>query len=147
MLNKKIPAGREFFYATIELCDEFTASQTNTNLIARVNGDFVARNNFICYNLCSELVEDPCRKGLSFMKNQEDYTLKLTEDELRLLKTSVSYSLDSKRARLLELLEGCCDRSSHTLRETDSTRYEEYFDYLILSQKIDHELDEDNLPF
>lgn len=92
-------------------------------------------------------VEDPCRKGLSFMKSQEDYTLKLTEDELRLLKTSVSYSLDSKRARLLELLEGCCDRETHTLHETDSTRYEEYFDYLIISQKIDYELDKDNLPF
>ena len=27
----------------------------------------LTRNNFICYNRCSETVEDPCRKGLSFM--------------------------------------------------------------------------------
>lgn len=68
MLNKKIPAGREFFYATIELCDGFT-SVTNKYQFNRKSftAILLTRNNFICYNLCSETVEDPCRKGLSFM--------------------------------------------------------------------------------
>lgn len=56
------------FYATIEICGEFTASQTNNNLTARVIDVFVARNKCLCYNQSSELVEDPCRKGLSFME-------------------------------------------------------------------------------
>lgn len=67
MLNKKIPAGREFFYGTIELCGHVTRSHKQK--LTLTAGFLFANFALVCYTKLSNVFEDPCRKGLSFMRN------------------------------------------------------------------------------
>lgn len=73
-------------------------------------------------------VEDPCRKGLSFMKRQNTITLEVTDKELELLKNSVQFSCDNKKMRLLEACEGGYDNSDGMVH-IDPARYEEFWQY------------------
>lgn len=62
------------------------------------------------------------------MREQETITLNLTEKELELLKTSVQFSCDSKKMRLLEACESGYDDSDDMIH-IEPARYEEFWQY------------------
>lgn len=82
-------------------------------------------------------VEDPCRKGLSFM-GERNINLNLTKHELEILVRSVGFSVEATSTTLQQYLEGGYNKENNEIA-IPAFPYEEWRDYKFLHEYLKNE--------